>query len=53
MIVDAVDQAIGARCAPPPFREDVDGEIEIRQLYELEDFGPSEPVDRFAKWACR
>jgi hypothetical protein len=26
---------------------DKDGEIEIRQLYELDDFGPSEAVDRF------
>ena len=24
-----------------------DGEIEIRQLFELEDFGPSEAVERF------
>jgi hypothetical protein len=24
-----------------------DGEIEIRQLFELEDFGPSEAIDRF------
>jgi hypothetical protein len=27
----------------------VDGEIEIRQVFELEDFGPSEAVDRHAK----
>jgi len=26
-----------------------EGEIEIRQLYELEDFGPSAQVDRFRK----
>jgi len=26
---------------------DADGEIEIRQLYELEDFGPSEEMQRF------
>src|SRR5437867_12727062 len=26
-----------------------DGEIEVRQLYELDDFGPSEAVDRFRK----
>jgi hypothetical protein len=32
------------RC-PNPHKED--GEIEIRQLFELEDFGPSEAVDRF------
>lgn len=24
-----------------------DGEIEIRQLYELEDFGPSDAIERF------
>lgn len=24
-----------------------DGEIEVRQLFELDDFGPSEAVDRF------
>jgi hypothetical protein len=26
-----------------------DGEIEVRQLYELDDFGPSESVERFRK----
>ena len=26
-----------------------DGEIEVRQLFELEDFGPSEAVERFRK----
>ena len=30
---------------PNPHLED--GEIEVRQLYELEDFGPSETVERF------
>jgi len=34
-----------ARRMPNPHRED--GEIEIRQLFELEDFGQSEAVDRF------
>ena len=29
---------------PNPALED--GEIEVRQLYELEDFGPGEPVER-------
>ena len=24
-----------------------DGEIEVRQLFELDDFGPSEAVERF------
>jgi hypothetical protein len=35
-----------AKRAPAPFGEDKDGEIEIRQLFELEDFGPGEAVDR-------
>jgi len=26
-----------------------DAEIEVRQLYELDDFGPSEAVERFRK----
>jgi len=34
-----------ARRFPNPHSED--GEIEIRQLFELEDFGPSEAVERF------
>lgn len=34
-----------ARRFPNP--GNVDGEIEIRQLFELEDFGPSEAVERF------
>jgi hypothetical protein len=32
---------------PAPFGEGEQGEIEVRQLYELDDFGPSEAVDRF------
>jgi hypothetical protein len=32
---------------PAPFGEGKDGEIEIRQIYELEDLGESEAVDRF------
>jgi hypothetical protein len=35
-----------AKRFPSP-QGDKDGEIEIRQLYELDDFGPSEAVDRF------
>jgi hypothetical protein len=35
-----------AKRAPAPFGEDRDGEIEIRQLFELVDFGPSEAVER-------
>jgi hypothetical protein len=36
-----------AKRFPAPFGEGRDGEIEIRQLFELDDFGPSEAVDRF------
>jgi hypothetical protein len=32
---------------PAPFGELADGEIEVRQLFELDDFEPSESVDRF------
>jgi hypothetical protein len=36
-----------AKRFPSPHGEDADGEIEIRQLYELEDLGPSAAVGRF------
>lgn len=36
-----------ARRFPAPFGEGKDGEIEIRQLFELDDFAPNEAVDRF------
>jgi hypothetical protein len=36
-----------ARRFPAPFGEGEDGEIEIRQLFDLEDFGPSEAIQRF------
>jgi hypothetical protein len=32
---------------PAPFGENAEAAIEIRQLYELEDFGPSEAAERF------
>ena len=32
---------------PNPAGEGREGEIEVRQLFELEDFGPSEAVERF------
>ncbi len=32
---------------PAPHGEEADGEIEIRQLFEIEDFGPSEAMERF------
>jgi hypothetical protein len=38
-----------ARRFPAPFGEGNEGEIEVRQLYELDDFGPSDAADRFRK----
>jgi hypothetical protein len=35
-----------ARRVPAPHGEGAEGEIEIRQLFELDDFGPSEAVER-------
>jgi hypothetical protein len=35
-----------AKRAPAPHGEGKDGEIELRQLFELEDFGESEAVER-------
>jgi hypothetical protein len=32
---------------PNPAGDGKEGEIEVRQLFELEDFGPSEAVERF------
>lgn len=32
---------------PAPFGEGAEGEIEVRQLYELDDFEPSNAVERF------
>jgi hypothetical protein len=32
--------------APAPQGEGADGEIEIRQVFEMDDFGPSEAIDR-------
>lgn len=34
---------------PNPAVDGKEGEIEVRQLFELEDFGPSEAVERFRK----
>lgn len=34
-----------ARRAPAPFGNEQDGEIELRQLYELEDFAPGADAD--------
>ena len=35
-----------AKRIPAPHGVDSEGEIEVRQFFELEDFGPSEAVDR-------
>jgi hypothetical protein len=35
-----------AKRVPAPFGEGQEGEIEIRQFFELEDFAPSEAIDR-------
>jgi hypothetical protein len=32
---------------PAPHGENAEGEIEIRQLFEIEDFGPSDAMERF------
>ena len=32
---------------PNPAAEGREGEIEVRQMFELEDFGPSEAIERF------
>jgi hypothetical protein len=36
-----------ARRFPAPFGEQADGEIEVRELYELDDFEQGESVERF------
>jgi hypothetical protein len=36
-----------ARRFPNPVGEGKDAEIEVRQLFELEDFPPSDSVERF------
>lgn len=36
-----------ARRFPAPFGPRAEGEIEVRQLFELDDFPPSEAADRF------
>ena len=35
-----------AKRAPAPHGENAEGEIEIRQVFEMEDFAPSEAIDR-------
>lgn len=36
-----------------PVGETAEAEIEVRQLYELEDFGPSDAVKRFREIEAR
>jgi hypothetical protein len=36
-----------SRRFPAPFGAGVDGEIEVRQLYELDDFAPGESIERW------
>ena len=36
-----------AKRFPAPFGEDADGEIEVRELYELDQLGPARSIDRF------
>ena len=45
--VKSLEEAIEwAKRAPNPQGEGQEGEIEVRQFFELEDFAPSEAVDR-------
>ena len=45
--VKSKEEAIEWACrAPAPHGEGADTEIELRQLFELEDFAPSEVIDR-------
>jgi len=45
--VKSRDEAIEwAKRVPAPHGEGAEGEIEVRQFFELEDFGPSEAVER-------
>jgi hypothetical protein len=46
--VKSRDEAMAwAQRFPSPHGDQAEGEIEIRQLYELEDFGPSDAIERF------
>ena len=38
-----------AKRFPAPFGADRDGEIEVRQVYELDELGPAESMGRFSK----
>jgi len=41
------------RRSPHPAVDGKEGEIEVRQLFELEDFGPSEAVEHFREMGSR
>ena len=48
--VKSREEAIAwAKRIPAPHGKDAEGEIEVRQLFELEDFAPSEAVDEARK----
>jgi hypothetical protein len=48
--VKSKDEAMEwARRFPNPALDGTEGEIEVRQLFELDDFGPSEALERFRK----
>lgn len=48
--VKSRDEALAwAKRAPAPFGQDQDGEIELRQFFEMEDFAPSPAVERAAE----
>jgi hypothetical protein len=38
-----------ARRFPAPFGEEAEGEIEVRQMFDLDDFEPSRSMERFRK----
>ena len=42
-----------ARRFPAPHGEEQTAEIEVRQLFELEDFGPSDAIERFREMEMR
>ena len=42
-----------ARRFPNPAADGAEGEIEVRPLFELDDFGPSEAINRFSKLDLR
>ena len=45
--VKSKDEAIEwARRMPNPYGAGAEGEIEVRQLFELDDFGPSEAIEK-------